>query len=105
MSVPIGPGDWVECIAACVLDPTNRHNKSLSNLTLGGIYQVEEVLADAWDDLGLVLVGVYNTHWQRAWRADRFRPIYRPNADLIESLLNQAPPVEIGDLVSVGVGL
>lgn len=93
MSSAIGPGDFVECVNAepCALwgDPGLRE---------GGIYQVEAVAmrrdsVSGFEGAAVRLVGYVHptTEGVRWLGADRFRPIYRPNADLIESLKQPAP--------------
>lgn len=87
MAAPIGPGDWVECV-----DASPGANDGLC-LTRGGLYCIEAV-----DDRGLlcgtgrcgrtcrgVFLSGRRDRWP--WCGSRFRPIYRPRADLIQTLL------------------
>jgi hypothetical protein len=86
MAAPIGPGDWVECV-----DARQRPEAPLPplGLTVGKLYLVEGV--GEWGGfLGVVLRDVRSWHPSGGYRADHFRPIYRPKADLIEQL--KAPP-------------
>jgi hypothetical protein len=90
----IGPGDWVECV-----DP-----KGADWLTFGAIYLVDDVRkfhgacghcgrkgADC-DNTGLLLGGIRGIRPGCAdYNCSRcFRPIYRPRAELIETLLRKA---------------
>lgn len=94
----IGPGDWVECIKAA------KGAAPTAELTLGALYQVrglrEGVLRGA-PGVGIYLVGIVNpkakTGKEWAYSIERFRPIYRPNAEFIERLKHPAP----ADLVEV----
>lgn len=96
MAAPIGPGDWIECVRA----GPNLH--TVCGVRVGGIYCVEAMqemdvscaACASCDRVGLRLVG--QPIKVKGYRADwicggGFRPIYRPNADLIESL--KAPPI------------
>lgn len=91
MSDPIGPGDWVECVKVPV--------GADGYLALNALYLVEQVwfaiphattreLGDCLD-----LVDVPRGPDNCAWNVGNFRPIYRPKADLIQSLLK---PVKEG---------
>ncbi len=92
MAEPIGSGDFVECVRSDCLPSTMRP------LSINAIYQVRDAylgLAVGGVRLpALRLVGVQNgmtSHGaELSYRADRFRPIYRPKASLIQQLL--APP-------------
>lgn len=89
----IGKGDWVECVS---YDGGHPHPaRMVGTLTVGGIYRVRKVVRGR-DSVrgvpadGIQVDGVYAYHAngvEGAWHPDRFRPIYRPRADLIESLL------------------
>ena len=96
MSGAIGPGDWVEALGS---DPAYD---GFIAVTKGEIYCVEAAFpatghcsACGVMGLALLLVGdrpdpFGNTD---SWCGEcGFRPIYRPRADLIESL--KAPPLE-----------
>lgn len=90
MAAPIGPGDFVECVD---VRPSLRFAPPA--LRLGAIYCVEGIEPECFCSLcgrcaGLVLLGYAPQPGARAAKACRFRPIYRPNADFIESL--KAPP-------------
>lgn len=92
MSAPIGPGDWVECVAFW---PHPR--APLAALSVGCIYQIdwvgEGVDCDGVDGAAVrVINDPLPSHC--AWRADQFRPIYRPSSDFIDSLKQPAPPRE-----------
>lgn len=84
----IGPGDFVECVDA---SPSLKTGERLS---VGAIYQVREVLRgpgmSGRTENGVRLVGqrrcLNRQGVEYAWRADRFRPIYRPKSSLIEQL-------------------
>ena len=95
----IGPGDWVECIAR-----TGRPDLCVP----GGLYCVEALVPafgtcpaceDGSDIEGMIFVGQpkerNDTGQYWSWCPCRFRPVYRPKADLIESL--KAPPVRVGE--------
>lgn len=100
MAAPIGPGDWVECVDDRGDGGIALHDGGF--LVLGRIYQIDELMAAQTTLAGLVpavrLVGQPFLHarsWRRrAYALSRFRPIYRPKSDLIESLKQPAPPVE-----------
>ena len=96
MSAPIGPGDWVECVDTSAPNfPTLDPDKSSRGLlTKGAIYQVEAVVPSRLNRPMLQLreVKTLRNEWG-AFYAFRFRPVYRPKADLIESL--KAPPVRV----------
>lgn len=104
MSVDIGPGDWVECINAS----PNSHGDAVP-LTLGGIYRVAMVVETVGfkgecTGLGLVLHDVEFRFYPiasgaqvpEAFSVRRFRPIYRPKAEVINALL--APPARLLEL-------
>lgn len=80
MSEPIGPGDWVECV------DTRGHHA----VALGRAYLVEEIASNDGVSI-LALKGVRNELGWRWVYAECFRPIYRPKASLIQSLLK---PIE-----------
>jgi hypothetical protein len=79
----IGPGDFVECVDA---EPEAHCPFRSIGLSRGHVYRVERVLV-AHETEVLVLAEVLHPHneWG-AYRADRFRPIYRPKRSLIEGL-------------------
>lgn len=98
MSAPIGPGDWVECVATSVdfgfrpgqiyrctgappkVLPCKTCGKEHTGLTLS---QAPAPRPATW-----------------LWPICCFRPIYRPKSELIEQLKQ---PVEIGDDEPVSV--
>lgn len=87
----IGPGDFVECVSAvntCHLPNGYAH---------GCVYVVEECFREfGWDALncvGMARPADIGSD-QRGWPIEAFRPIYRPRADLIETLLAPAPEME-----------
>lgn len=84
MSAPIGPGDWVECVDAAPRDYADVR------LTLGAIYQVHHVADLGPWGLGVWLTDNPSASWSGGYHADRFRPIYTPKQELIETL--KAPP-------------
>lgn len=105
MAAPIDVGDFVECIGDV------SRSAHVTPVRTGGIYCVEAIVpaigdcpaCGEWDDTGLIFSGHPK---QRAflsedeaddlllsWCPCRFRPIYRPRADLIESL--KAPPERV----------
>lgn len=84
------PGDWVECI-----DP-NVPTGCPAYLTRGALYCIEAiaeglcVITHEWET-GFVLVGVGLLAGSKTvWAPERFRPIYRPNADIIDQLKRRA---------------
>lgn len=94
MTAPIGPGDWVECVNA---SPFHSRNAVSNRLRVGAIYQIANCGLDPGDGVPIVwLVGLDSGDFTRAFLAARFRPIYRPKASLIESLLT-AKPVRVGE--------
>lgn len=80
----IGKGDWVECIHG---NPVDKPSPGQKLLSIGAIYQVEEVghYAPLSADY-VVIVGFYSDHPTRGWLASAFRPIYRPKSEIIEAL-------------------
>jgi len=95
MASDIGPGDFVECVDA---RPCAFSGKSL--LVAGAIYQVYDLDVGVSPDgeLGLALSLVEISDCDLAGRfvfcATRFRPIYRPKSEIIESLKAPAPELE-----------
>jgi hypothetical protein len=90
MSAAIGPGDFVECV-----DITPCRVCGVPNLNLGAIYRVEDVVRalrsnNKWGWL-LILQGVRSAGTQGGFGLGRFRPVYRPSADLIRQLEQPAP--------------
>lgn len=86
MAGAIGPGDWVECVDASARIPYGP-----PPLCLGSVYRVERVEADVngWGP-GVWIVGIRAESPSGGFYADRFRPIYRPKSELLESLLHKA---------------
>lgn len=85
----LGPGDFVECVNASgrfASDPP-------SGLLLGALYTVEAVYIND-EGRGLTLVGLRASSPFVGYAIDRFRPIYRPKASVIESMLAPAPEME-----------
>ena len=73
MSDAIGPGDFVECIDAT----------GAAVLQAGAVYQVREVWTCA-EGLRWISVGVGEP--PEGWYPSRFRPVYRPKAEVIEEM-------------------
>lgn len=97
----IGPGDWVECLLSeAMRNPDPRITVTPAWPVAGGLYRVRDLGSYRTNDGalhdGLRLVGIvgsqpgYPDAW---WNLNYFRPIYRPNAELIASLLAPAPSV------------
>lgn len=82
----IGPGDWVECV-------DSRGWEHL--VPVGSVHLVEDVTMWQGRIPSLILKGIASPSGYREVLAECFRPIYRPKADLIESL--KAPPVRVGE--------
>lgn len=87
----IGPGDFVECICNQVAGcwPQDK-------LVVGRVYRVTKVGLtppnDIYPDVPWVrLEGVQEDPRRWGFRAEWFRPIYRPNPGLIASLKQPAP--------------
>jgi hypothetical protein len=96
MAGAIGKGDWVECVDASPM----RHIPT--GLVAGCIYCVEGLTPARMEGnsslgSGLLLVGIRHPgNWRGDFAASRFRPIYRPNSELLESLLRKADePVRV----------
>lgn len=94
MASAIEPGMWCECVDASPLE-ANGKRFGPSGLRLGALYLVLAVVPTplGWRDYGIpeiVVQGVENPYGG-GFKPDRFRPIYRPSADLIESLKQPAP--------------
>ncbi len=90
----IGPGDWVECVNNTPLpDHSGVYLDALRELRVGAIYQVRAF------GLGgtILLVGLQSGSERlgyappHGWMVARFRPVYRPNQEIIESLKQPAP--------------
>lgn len=97
MAAPIGPGDWVECLRTWSPSP----GESRAGFQVGGLYCVADVSdARPCDECGrcggLTFRGIARGHW---FIACAFRPIYRPDSDLIESLKAPAPEA-VRELIS-----
>jgi len=105
----IGPGDFVECVD---LSP-NASGRAPRILVLGGVYRVDSVGMSThpkqpnepavffWPPRTKQPNGLLHNGFA-VWR---FRPIYRPKQDLIESLKAppiQAPPVRENALIRSG---
>lgn len=86
---PIGVGDWVECVDDSGTPDTAWLD--IHRIYRGSIYRVSDAWTDAWGD-PVILVG-----WEResanrcfghrcGYWVHRFRPIYHPKQELIESL-------------------
>ena len=91
----IGPGDWVEAIG-----PKGVESPRAPGVFGGGVYCVEALVwtnphcgGCGGEHAGIHLVG--KARARNGWRGCEFRPVYRPKADLIESL--KAPPVRVGE--------
>jgi hypothetical protein len=102
VSAPIGPGDFVECVHADAIRGVwaGQCWEPGAALTKGAIYTVREVFIDVAGREALDLVEVQRgpeavKGWggRIGYAPERFRPIYRPKSDLIESLKQPAPPV------------
>lgn len=85
----IGPGDWVECV-----DASGANNGGMFDggfLVAGRVYQVRALSTLTGGAPGVKLVGQPDIHLKTGKRGSysvtRFRPIYRPKADLIERLM------------------
>ncbi len=92
----IGPGDWVECV---YFQPHPMAPKA--ELVVGGVYQVEWVGEGQYRGApggGLRVVDDPLPN-DCGWRIEWFRPVYRPKAEFITSLLAPAPanPVRVGE--------
>lgn len=103
MAAPIGPGDWVECVDASL----RRVTIASGRLVRGAIYCVAWCAERHATGVGLVQsIGLTDPvmRWyaedgtEGGYVADRFRPIYRPKQELIQSL--KAPPINAPARVS-----
>lgn len=90
----IGPGDWVECV-----DAGSNPGKRGPPLEVGRVYRVQAVVSQGHpclhDGCGHNLLEVAGVNHELPCCPNRFRPVYRPKADLIASL--KAPPVRVGE--------
>jgi hypothetical protein len=104
MSAPIGPGDLVECIDGSASSVWWDRGV----VRQGSIYTVEQVMRpgepglDLDDGGGLILAEPETKEWdgdgvEGAWRIDRFRPIRKPNIEVLKSLLQPSPERELLD--------
>ena len=103
-AAPIGPGDFVECIVECNEGSPGilAHWLCGAQIEKGRVYTVMLVRADI-DNFGNMAAGFVlverDTHWPAtvlggdlgAWNADHFRPIYRRDESIIQTL--KAPPI------------
>lgn len=93
MAAPIGPGDWVECLRVWPRAP----DEAPTGFRVGGLYCVEAARDDGWCDVcceccpGLTFTNIARGEW---FIGCAFRPVYRPNADFIESLKQPSPERE-----------
>jgi hypothetical protein len=99
----IGPGDLVECIVECHEGSPGimAHWLCGARIDKGRVYTVARVVSGVPDNFGIISDGLIltdpETHWPTlelnggvgAWAAEHFRPIYRPKAELLESLLRK----------------
>lgn len=79
----IGKGDWVECV-----DASPGWYGLPSGLAVGAVYQIAKVVVPGvfW------LAQVDHGSPYSGFRAERFRPIYRPKANAFDHLLK---PVDV----------
>lgn len=81
MAASIGPGDYVECV-----NVERMRGVSCRFLRLGAVYRVTWAGRSAFGVEILRVAGIELPPGKRGFQLERFRPIYRPKADLIESL-------------------
>lgn len=88
MSAPIGPGDWVECVESGKF--------ACDEVVAGRVYEVAAAGEGrcSRSDCNGVWVRLTNDRVSGDWCGVRFRPIYRPKQELIESLKQPAPERE-----------
>lgn len=84
----IGPGDFVECVVGARSYFEDVHEEVVT----GSVYLVDGLEwgfspSGVWGP-GLTLAGFRKDH---CWSVKRFRPIYTPRADFIQSLMQPAP--------------
>lgn len=98
MSAPIGPGDWLECIG----------DWPALGLAKGSIWQCDAVIECSTDaeceecgesgGFGLLLRNSTEPMEDgEGWCPCGFRPIYRPNSEIIQLLKQPAPERELED--------
>ena len=94
MTAPIGVGDFVECV-----NDAPHEWKGVKRLSLGSVYQVRGFHPRGSIYLRGVVLPKGPKGIEAGWGLPRFRPIYRPKAELIQSLLAPAPakPVRVGE--------
>jgi hypothetical protein len=95
----IGPGDWVECVSNQVAGCAPQ-----TKLVVGRVYLVTKVGVtpprDPYPNVPWVRLREVKEDPRRwGFRAEWFRPIYRPREELIEQLL-QPVSETVRDLVS-----
>ncbi len=88
MSEAIGPGDWVECIFDGEDIPKGTVLFCLDVITVPGSGCDNDPYCVA---PGLVLKDAPHPDEDAYWCGCGFRPIYRPKASIIQSLLQPAP--------------
>lgn len=90
MAAPIGPGDYVECIAND--SGGSRYAPGAKSIVKGDVCVVEAVFE--WlGEPGLVIVGSHSDHYTRGFHARWFRPIYRRKEGAFDHM--RAPPVRV----------
>lgn len=91
----VGPGDFVECVDVAPPPFPTRLNVHPSSLSLHSVYTVRALCVSRLGRPMLILNEVQSAYNpQRAYYAYRFRPIYRPKSEIIESLKAPAPELE-----------
>lgn len=88
----IGVGDWVECIGLSG-DGVGPYREMTPRISAGTIIQVESIIDginydDGVDGLTFSRIpGRYPCGRRFAYSIERFRPIYRPKAEILQGLL------------------
>lgn len=99
MADVVGPGDWVECI-----DASTPANRTYNPLALGALYCVDAVIPrsntcprDGCTCVLRLAKVVTKPPHMPGFCPSRFRPVYRPKAEVIQALLQPAPAKETED--------
>jgi hypothetical protein len=99
MAGAIGPGDWVECVEAGAIYPCRCGvgHEARPEICRGALYRVAAVLGPDCDgEFHFRLAGVENlSDPSLGFFEHRFRLVYRPRADFIESLKQPSPAREL----------
>ncbi len=85
MGQAIGPGDWVEAVGNGGKHRPPRVTGGMP--VIGAVYRVSEVMRP--DGVRIAGIQAFQEDGREGWwKADCFRPLYRPDPQLIERLIS-----------------